>query len=56
VTWMLRFLRQLDGVPEQLFLETLKEALSCYGFINSMYRDCIKAVNFNFDNNIIIRG
>jgi hypothetical protein len=56
VTWILRFIRQLDGVPEQLFLETLKEALTCYGFINSMYRNCIKAVKFNFDNNIIIRG
>jgi hypothetical protein len=56
VTWMLRFFRKLDGVSEALFLDTLKEALTCYGYINSKYRDRIKAVKFNFDNNIIIRG
>ena len=56
VTWTLRFLRHLDGVPEALFLETLKEALTSYGYINSMYRDRVKAVKFNFDNNIVIRG
>jgi len=56
VTWTLRFLRQLDGVPETLFLQTLKEALTCYGYINSQYRDRVKAVKFNFDNNNIIRG
>jgi len=56
VTWMLRFLRQLDGVSDEIFLDTLKEALTCYGYINSRYRDRIKAVNFNFDNNFIIRG
>ena len=56
VTWTLRFLRQLDGVPEALYLETLKEALTSFGYINSMYRDHVKAVKFNFDNNIIIRG
>lgn len=56
VTWMLRFLRQLDGVSEDIFLDTLKEALTCYGYINSRYRDRIKAVKFNFHNNFINRG
>jgi hypothetical protein len=56
VTWMLRFLRQLDGVSDEIFLDTLKEALTCYGYINSRYRDRIKAVNFNFDHNFTIRG
>jgi len=56
VTWMLRFLRQLDGVSEDIFLDTLKEALTCYGYINSRYRDRIKAVKFNFHNNFISRG
>ena len=56
VTWMLRFLRQLDGVSDEIFLDTLKEALTCYGYINSRYRDRVKAVKFNFDNNLIIRG
>jgi hypothetical protein len=56
VTWMLRFLRQLDGVSEDIFLDTLKEALTCYGYINSRYRDRIKAVIFNFHNNFISRG
>jgi hypothetical protein len=56
VTWTLRFLRQLDGVPEALYLETLKEALTSFGYINSMYRDRVKAVKFNFENNITIRG
>ena len=56
VTWMLRFLRQLDGVSEDIFLDALKEALTCYGYINSRYRDRIKAVKFNFHNNFISRG
>ena len=56
VTWSLRFLRQLDGVPEAVLLETLKEALNCYGYMDSMLRDRVKAVKFNFDNNIVIRG
>jgi hypothetical protein len=56
VTWMLRFLPQLDGVSEEIFLDTLKEALTCYGYISSRYRDRIRAVKFNFDNNLIIRG
>ena len=53
VTWTLRFLRQLEGVPEALFLETLKEALACFGYIDITLRDRIKAVRFNFDNDII---
>lgn len=56
VTWTLRYLRQLDGVPEALFLEKLREALTCYGYMDCMLRDRVKAVKFNFDNNIIIRG
>ena len=56
VTWMLRFFRQLDGVSEEIFMDTLKEALTCYGYINSSYRDRIKDVKFHFDNNTIIRG
>ena len=56
VTWTLRFMRQLDGVPEALFLETLKQALTCYGYLDSMYRERVKAVRFNFDNNITGRG
>jgi len=56
VIWSLRFLRQQDGVPEDLFLETLKEALTCYGYLNSKYRDRVGTVKFNFDKNIIIRG
>jgi len=56
VTWTLRYLRQLDGVPEALFLETLREALTCYGYMDCMLRDRVKAVKFKFDNNIIIRG
>ena len=56
VTWTLRYLHQLDGVPEVLFLETIKEALSCYGYMDGMLRERVKAVKFNFDNNIIIRG
>lgn len=56
VTWTLRFLRQLCGVPEALFLETLKQALTCYGYMDGMLRDRVKAVKFNFDDNIIIRG
>jgi hypothetical protein len=56
VTWMLRFFRQLDGVSEEIFMDTLKEALTCYGYINSSYRDRIKDVKFHFDNNAIIRG
>jgi hypothetical protein len=56
VTWTLRFMRQLDGVPEALYLETLKEALSSFGYINSMYRDRVKDVKFNFDNTLVIRG
>ena len=42
--------------PRLIYLETLKEALTSYGYINSMYRDRVKAVKFNFDNNIVIRG
>ena len=53
VTWTLRFLRQLEGVPEALFLETLEEALACFGYIDITLRDRIKAVRFNFDNDII---
>ena len=56
VTWTLRFMRQLDGVPEAVFLEALKQALSCYGYMDSMLRDRVKAVKFKFDNNIVIRG
>ena len=56
VTWMLRFFRQLDGVSEEIFMDTLKEALTCYGYINSSYRDRIKDVKFIVDNNTIIRG
>ena len=56
VTWSLRFLRQLDGVPEAVFLETLKEALTCYGYLNIKCRDRVRCVKFNFDKNIIIRG
>ena len=56
VTWTLRFMRQLDGVSEALFLETLKQALTCYGYLDSMYRDRVKAVKFNFDNNIASGG
>jgi hypothetical protein len=56
VIWSLRFLHQLDGVPEELFLETLKEALTCYGYLNSKYRDRVRSVKFNFDKNIIIKG
>jgi len=56
VTWSLRFIRHLDGVPEALLLETLKEALNCYGYMDSMLRDRVKAVKFNFNNNIVIRG
>jgi hypothetical protein len=56
VTWSLRFLRQLDGVLEAVFLETLKEALTSYGYLNGKYRDRVISVKFNFDKNIIIRG
>jgi hypothetical protein len=56
VTWTLQYLGQLDGVPEELFLETLKEALTCYGYISSKYRDRVKAVKFNFVNNIASGG
>jgi hypothetical protein len=56
VTWTLRYLRQLDGVPEALFLEILKEALTCYGYMDITLRDRIKAVRFNFENINIIRG
>jgi hypothetical protein len=56
VTWTLRFLRELNGVPESLFLEILKEALTCYGYMDVTLRDRVKAVKFNFDHNIIIRG
>jgi hypothetical protein len=56
VTWSLRFLRQLDGVPEALFLETLKQALTCYGYMDGMLRDRVKNVKFNFDTKNIIRG
>jgi hypothetical protein len=56
VTWTLRFLRKLNGVPESLFLEILKEALTCYGYMDVTLRDRVKAVKFNFDHNIIIRG
>jgi hypothetical protein len=53
VTWTLRFLRQLEGVPEALFVETLKQALICFGYIDSTLRDRIRAVRFVFDNDII---
>jgi hypothetical protein len=56
VTWTLRFLCQLNGVSEPLFLKTLKEAFTSYGYMDGMLRDRVKAVKFNFDNNIIIRG
>jgi hypothetical protein len=56
VTWTLRFMRQLDGVPEAVFLETLKQALTCYGYLDSMYRERVKAVRFNFDNYITGRS
>jgi hypothetical protein len=56
VTWTLRFLRELNGVPEALFLEILKEALTSYGYMDVTLRERVKAVKFNFDNNIIIRG
>jgi hypothetical protein len=56
VTWSLRFIRHLDGVPEALLLETLKEALDCYGYMDRMLRDRIKSVKFNFDPKNIIRG
>lgn len=56
VTWTLRFLRGLSGVPEALFLEILKEALTSYGYMDVTLRDRVKAVKFNFDNNIVIRG
>jgi len=56
VTWSLRFMRHLDGVTEALFLETLKEALDCYGYMDGMLRDRVKAVKFNFDPKNIIRG
>ena len=56
VTWTLRFMRQLDGVSEALFLKTLKQALTCYGYLDSMYRDRVKAVNFNFASNIANGG
>ncbi len=53
VTWTLRYLRNLEGVPEELFLETLKQALTSFGYISITLRDRIKAVKFNFNNNII---
>ena len=56
VTWTLRFLRELNGVPDALFLEILKEALTCYGYMDVTLRERVKAVKFNFDNKIIIRG
>ena len=56
VTWSLRFIRHLDGVPEALLLDTLKEALNSYGYMDSRLRNRIKAVKFNFDNNNVIRG
>jgi hypothetical protein len=56
VTWTLRYLGQLDGVPESLFLITLKQALTCFGYIDITLRERIKDVKFIFDNNIVIRG
>jgi hypothetical protein len=56
VTWTLRYIGQLDGVPESLFLITLKEALTCFGYIDISLRERIKDVKFIFDDNIIIRG
>jgi hypothetical protein len=56
VTWTLRYIGQLDGVPESLFLITLKEALTCFGYIDISLRERIKDVNFIFDDNIVIRG
>jgi hypothetical protein len=55
-TWALRFMRQLDGVSEALFLETLKQALTCYGYMDSTLRGRVRAVKFNFDSKNIIRG
>jgi len=56
VTWTLRFLRELNGVPEALFLEILKEALTSYGYMDVTLRERVKAVSFNFDNKNIFRG
>jgi hypothetical protein len=56
VTWTLRYFGQLDGVPESLFLLTLKQALTCFGYIDITLRDRIKDVKFIFDDNIVIRG
>jgi hypothetical protein len=56
VTWTLRYLRQLDGVDDSLFQATLKQALTSFGYIDITLRDRIKAVKFNFDNNILTRG
>jgi hypothetical protein len=56
VTWTLRYLGQLDGVPESLFLITLKQALTCFGYIDITLRERIKDVKFIIDDNIVIRG
>ncbi len=56
VTWTLLFMRKLDRVPEALFLETLKQALTCYGYMDAMLRERVKTVKFNFDSKNIIRG
>lgn len=56
ITWKLLFHGRLEGVPEQEIIDTLKDALTCYGYMGSRWRDNVKAVHFDFDGEHSIGG
>ncbi|WP_367154196.1 hypothetical protein [Methylomonas sp. HYX-M1] len=56
ITWNLLFHGRLEGVPEQELIDTLKEALTCYGYMGYRWRENVKAVHFDFDGQHSIGG
>jgi hypothetical protein len=56
VTWKLLFHSRLEGVPEQVLITVLQEALACYGYLAFECRDKVKASHFDFDGTHLIGG
>lgn len=56
ITWKLLFHGRLEGVSEENLIKSLQEALTCYGYMGSRWRDNVKAVHFDFDGEHLIGG